>query len=303
MKASKKSASATQRVLIYGPPKTGKTQLALELAKYFDIIFVDLENGHDPIYKLSQECQERTEIISLPDTRDYPIAIETCLKIVKGKVSICELHGKVRCMLCAKEKADIVEVDVNSMPNSSIIIFDSLTQLTSSAISHITKAEKEDYKVDWDDWGNQGKLLDTFLSHLQQARYNVICITHEIEIERDDKKRIIVPLCGTRNFSKTSAKYFSHVVYADRVNSKHTFSSSTSFKSNILTGSRTDVVMEGDEAQTLLGIFDPKKYKEVFGKEVNKINSTGLTLKSKAGSTATSPSAVLERLKSKLPKK
>jgi len=249
--------SSTHGVMIFGAPKTGKTQMAGELSEHFNLIWVDLENGHETLFKFPEEWQERIELINLPDTRSYPIAIETVLKMVKGKVDICELHGKCSCMVCKRNAAPSTEVDLNSLGEDTIVVFDSATQLSNSAISNITKNQPDDYKLNYDDWGNLGKLMDIFFSHLQQAKYNRIVISHEIEAEQEDGKNILVPVGGTRNFSRNVAKYFDHVIYAQRKNKKHVFASSTSYANNILTGSRTDVVLDNKEGASLLEIFKP----------------------------------------------
>lgn len=254
-KLSTKKASSTHSVIVYGAPKSGKTQLAGELAEEFKLIWIDMENGYETLFKLPTEWQERIELITLPDTRSYPIAIETCLKMVKAPVEVCEEHGKVSCMICKREKADVTAIDLQSLDSSYVVVFDSLTQLTNSAIAHITKNQPDDYKLNYDDWGNLGKLLDIFLSHLQQASYNVVVISHETEAETEGKKKTLVPVGGTRSFSRNVAKYFGHVIYAERKNKKHVFASSTAYATNILTGSRTDVTLEDDTKPSLLSVF------------------------------------------------
>ena len=257
-KLSTKKASSTHRIIIYGAPKSGKTLLAGELAEYYNIIYVGMENGHETLFQLPEEWQERIELINIPDTRSFPIAIETALKMVKGAVSICEAHGKVSCMICKKAQAEVIEVDLPNLDKDTVVIFDSLSQLTNSAISFITKGRGDDYKLDYDDWGNLGKLLDIFLSHIQQAGYNVIVISHETEAETEGKKKTLVPVGGTRNFSRNVAKYFDHVIYAERKNKKHVFASSTQYATNILSGSRTGVSLEGSDKPSLLAIFKPE---------------------------------------------
>lgn len=276
-KLSTKQHSQTHRVLIFGAPKTGKTQLAGELAEFYDLIWVDMENGHETLFKFPQTWQERIELINLKDTRSYPIAIETVLKMVKGPVSICEEHGKVGCMICKRaetEAAKSVEqeqhqdvhdnffTDVNlpALGADKVVVFDSLTQLTNSAIANITKSESDDYKMKTDDWGNLAKLIEIFLSHIQQAGYNVIVISHEIEAETEGKKKTLVPVAGSRNSSRNSAKAFDHVVYCERKNKKHVFASGTTYATNILTGSRTDVAMEDSDKPSLLQIFKPELF-------------------------------------------
>jgi SpoVK/Ycf46/Vps4 family AAA+-type ATPase len=95
-KLSTLSQSTTQSVLVFGPPKSGKTQLVGQLATKYNLIWFDLENGSATLHKLPVEAQERIELIALPDSRSYPIAIETCLKVIKGgPVIIDEETGKV----------------------------------------------------------------------------------------------------------------------------------------------------------------------------------------------------------------
>ena len=177
MKLSQKSASKSHRVLLFGPPKSGKTQLAGELSSAFNLIWFDLENGVDTLLKLPTEAQDRVELFAIPDTRSFPIAIETMLKVIKGgPADICEAHGIVSCPVCKKAGAAINTVHLADLPLDTIVVVDSLTQLTNSAISYITRNQPDAYKLNYDDWGNLGKLMDTFLSHVQQAPFNIVCI-------------------------------------------------------------------------------------------------------------------------------
>lgn len=256
MKLSQKTASKSHRVLLFGPPKSGKTQLAGELSKEFNLIWFDLENGVDTLLKLPSNQQERVDVISIPDTRSFPIAIETCLKVIKGgPVKICETHGKVSCAICTKNAGLFTDLELSTLGLDSIVVFDSLTQLTNSAIAYITKNQPDDYKLTYEDWGNLGKLMDTFLSHVQQAPFNIVCISHETEAEMEDGKTKLVPTAGTRNFSRNTAKYFDEVVYCEVKNKRHIAASSTLYSGNILTGSRTGIVLETATEASLVPIF------------------------------------------------
>lgn len=260
MKLSEKKAAATHTVLLFGPPKSGKTELAGKLAEHFNLIWFDLENGWTTLSKLPATWQDKIEVVTVPDTRTYPIAIETMMKVLKGApVNICEAHGKVDCAVCKKNNAPSVRIALNELGPDTIVVVDSLTQLTNSCIAFITKDKDVEYKLERDDWGNLGKFLDFCLSHIQQAPYNVVCITHESEVEMEDGKKKLVPTAGTTNFSRNTAKYFGHCVYVEVKNKKHIASSSTTYQTNLLTGSRTGVALESAEAN-LLRIFKPELF-------------------------------------------
>lgn len=262
MKLSQKAAVKSKRVLLFGPPKSGKTALAGKLAAAFNLLWFDMENGVDTLLQLPEEQQDRIEVISLRDTRSYPIAIETCLKAIKGgKGTVCESHGKWNCLTCAKtpETTPSVAICLSELPLDTIVVFDSLTQLTNSAIAHITKNQPEDYKLEYDDWGNLGKLMDIFLSHVQQAGFHVLCISHETEAAMEDGKNKLVPTAGTRNFSRNTAKYFDEVIYCEVKNKRHVAGSSTLYNGNILTGSRSGAVLEAQTEASLIPIFKGEK--------------------------------------------
>lgn len=310
----KHTASVTSSVIVYGAPKSGKSLLAGKLAEHFKLLWVDMENGHETLFQLPEAWQDNIELINLKDTRSFPIAIETCLKMVKGATSICEEHGKVGCMICKRaytdkcksvkeeEQEDVykdyfIDTNLPALDNNTIVVFDSLTQLTNSAIAHITKGTADDYKLDYDDWGNLGKLLDIFLSHLQQASYNVVVISHETEAETEGKKKTLVPVGGTRNFSRNVAKYFGHVVYAERKNKKHVFSSSSTYATTILTGSRRDIALEDSAEPSLLAIFKPELYAGGAGTSKDKDKEKAAPTYGNAVKASTAD--ILARLKAK----
>lgn len=260
MKLSQRTASKTHHILLFGPPKSGKSLLAGKLAEKYNLLWFDLESGSNVLFQLPVEYHDRIDVISLPDTRGFPIAIETMLKVIKGgKVDICEEHGKASCAICRKDSKPFTTVELSALDKDTIVVVDSLTQLTNSAISHITKNQPEDYKMEFDDWGNLGKLMDTFLSYVQQAGFSIICISHETEVEMVDGKAKIVPTAGTRNFSRNTAKYFDEVYYCEVRNKRHVVGSSTGYANNILTGSRSGQVTETQGEASLLPIFTGEK--------------------------------------------
>lgn len=239
MKLTEKAVTNTHRLLLYGPPKSGKTTLAGQLSEYKKILWFDLENGYSTLLKFPAEWKDRIEIVSIPDTKSFPIAIETILKVVRGgKVTICEEHGKASCPVCTRDSKPSTVVELNALTPDTIVVVDSLTQLTQSAISHITKGKDEEYKMQTDDWGSLAKLIDTFLSHIQQATYNIICITHEVDQEKDEKSpEKLTPIAGSRPSSRNSAKFFTEVIRCEVRNMKHRYYSVSTSAMNFIVSS------------------------------------------------------------------
>lgn len=265
---------AAQHILTYGPPKVGKTLLVGRLAgkpitiegkqDVINLLWFDLESGSNTlVYNLTPEEQQCVELIKLPDTSGYPIAIETLLKVftVPGSHKICEDHGKVACPLCAVGKRPFVTVELSKLPKNTIVVVDSATQLLASAMNNITKGRDDDYKPDWDDYRKQGHLLTKIYSEVQQAGYHCCVISHEEMVETTDKTTKIVPTGGTRNFSKMFAKFFDHVVYQQVTAMKHKAGSSTTYLMNVITGSRSNIAVEkfdkGEECNLLAMFQNP----------------------------------------------
>jgi len=259
-KLNTKKASEFKRVMLYGPSFSGKSFLAGKLAKEFDLIWIDMEAGHGVLHQLPESYKERIEIIELPDTSSYPIAIETVLKLVKGPVNICEEHGKVSCMICRRIEADFIHVDMNAIKKGTILVFDTISQLTNSALANITKNEDDTYKLKTDDWGALKFLMDTVFSHIQAAQCDLICITHDVEVQPEGKKLDIRPVGGSKTFSKNITKYFTDVVYLERKNKKHVCFSSTTANNTVIAGSQTGVALEYLDEPSLLPLFMLEKY-------------------------------------------
>ena len=271
-KLSTKKPAVTARTLVFGPPKSGKTLAVGKLAEHFDLLWFDLENGHETLFQLPMAYQERIELLHIPDSSSFPIAAETMLKVIKGApCNICEIHGKVSCMLCKKAGAMMTMVQLNSLlPEDTIVVVDSMSQLTASFIANICKGENDDYKMKTDDWGHLGKLVEIFLSNVQVAGYKIVVISHEVEAVTEGKKNKLVPVAGSRNSSRNAAKYFDNIVYMEIKNKKHRSSSGTTAEMNILTGTRSGVAIEDYDDSSLLRIFKPELFPEVETKPTTK---------------------------------
>jgi hypothetical protein len=263
MKLQDYQASAARKILVYGAPKTGKTDLVGMLAEKKKLWWFDLEDGiktllHSP--RMKKEWFNNIELFSIPDTQTFPVAVQTLLKVIKGgKQEICHAHGATGCPRCKLLVGGSTVIDVAAFTNEDVLVIDSGSQLATSAMNYITQkqivADNHDYKPDWDDYAKQGRVLDRIFSIMQQAAFNVVIISHEQLVEMEDGKKKLVPIGGTSNFSKTFAKYFDDVCYLEIVNKKHRAASATTYSGSIVMGSRTGKELEKMETPNLLELF------------------------------------------------
>lgn len=263
MKLTNYQTKAARKILVYGAPKTGKTEFVGALAAKKRLWWLDMEDGIKTLLRPESSAAKHLdsiELIRLPDTQLFPIAIETVLKIIKGGAcKVCHKHGKVGCGICLKEApTEFTTIDVNSFTNDDVLVLDSVSQLSVSTMNFICKDQilkgNDDYKPDWDDWRKQGFLLDRIFSIVQQANFNVVAISHEQLVEMEDGKKKLVPIGGTSNFSKTFAKYFDDVVYAEVLNRKYRFYTAASQAPSAVVGSRRG--LEFKEGDSICSLFE-----------------------------------------------
>lgn len=260
--------AGNRKILVYGPPKIGKTWLVGKLAEILRLHWVDGEDGIKTLMNpecLAPQFRANVNLIRVPDTQSHPILIETLLKIMKGgDVYVCFDHGVCNCPECSRnEAARWAVVNVDKFTATDALVIDSVSQVALSAMHRVTAPQiakdiandKADYKPDWEDYRKQGFLLDRLFTMVQAAPFNVICISHEQLVEMEDGKKKIVPIGGTSNFSKTFAKYFDEVVYCDKVNGRHVAYSSSTYSNSIITGSRAGILVEKDMTNGLKALF------------------------------------------------
>lgn len=255
MKLSELAKQTTQlkpnhSILVYGPPKGGKTRLvgtAAKLPEIKRVFWFDLENGAETLLHmdLTEEELDKVTIFRIPDTRENPVGIETLLKGFSARtpVEICDEHGKVGCVLCkGKPHAKFV---LSDLTHDDLVVIDSGSQLGDSAVSATCKGKDAMFKPGWDEYALVGKWLGDILSVIQQAHHtNFVVITHEIALEGDDKKDRMFPLMGSKAFSMKVAKYFGTVAYVHMKLGKHAAGSKSTYRSDVLTGSRVNAALE-----------------------------------------------------------
>lgn len=243
------------KALVYGPPKGGKTaKVGGDLAKAgFHLHWFDCEQGVKTLMNpaiLPPEFRKNVSIYNIPDHRSYPIAIDVFRKLFKGGAHrFCYTHGVSNCPICSKDAgakwSDTIELA--KFTDKDILVIDSWTQVSNSAANKVTlKAwlKDDEYKMDFDDFRMQGMYLDEVLSKIQVSNINICVISHDVDVEKSESKERIVPVGGTRNFSKTMAKYFDECIYVAVSNMKHRAFSSSTWDNVHLTGGRSGLKLE-----------------------------------------------------------
>jgi adenosyl cobinamide kinase/adenosyl cobinamide phosphate guanylyltransferase len=274
-------SASPQSVLVYGAPKSGKTELVGQLASEFNLHWFDLENGFITLKKLPTDWQKRIDLHRILDNKDNPNAINTMMKVLSGgPYTVCDKHGKTSCMDCKRDKESTSShIKLNDLDVSKdIVVVDSFTQLANSANAHAGRDLKEDGKFEFDHWRMQGIYLEKVLDFCQNANFNVIMITHEEGIEQETGGEKIMPAGGTKNFSRKVAKYFGHIIYCSVTNKKHKRSSNTTDNARIVTGSRTDIDVSEDAA-TILDIFRGKGSSVNASKNAGESSSAGSSVR------------------------
>lgn len=250
MKVSQYKDRASRHVIVYGQPKTGKTELVGTLLKDWRLHWICLDGGVKTLLSESSGAKpylDNLEIYPIPDSQRFPVAIQSCLKIFKGgDCKICHTHGIVNCMdkACKEEGAySVLNVDKLDV-KKDIVVVDHMTQLMDSVNNwnHKDALAKDDFdslKSNFDDYLKYGAMSDRFGSTWQSAPYNLIVISHEVSAKMENGTSKITPVGGTRNQSSDFARYFDDAVYTELVGGQYKAQVSAGDKTQVVLGSRT----------------------------------------------------------------
>ncbi|MGL4483661.1 MAG: hypothetical protein ACRCUS_01810, partial [Anaerovoracaceae bacterium] len=110
MKLSEYQKTRTQKTIVYGAPFSGKSSAVALLAKHYNLIWFDGENGAEslvnPALGLTPEHLNHIELIQTKDLPHRPLFAELVNEAIKWqKLKACVAHGKLNCPVCNKENA------------------------------------------------------------------------------------------------------------------------------------------------------------------------------------------------------
>lgn len=248
-----------QHVILFGDPKTGKSTLASQLAKRFKLIWLSLDNGHEILFKLTPEEQDKIELVVLPDTREWPIGWTTVNKLFDRKsLTVCAIHGSDRCSVCSKTDSSMwTDIDPSKFDMDTIVVIDNGTQLGNSCMNTVCKGKSVDYKPKLDDWGSLKFNLIELMMKIQQAPFHILMLAQTQEAVMEDGGKKLTPMIGSYEFGKVVSSYFDSMVYTEVMNKSHKVGSSTTYSMSAITGSRRDIAIENDKERSLIPFYTP----------------------------------------------
>lgn len=274
-----------RHICVFGPSKTGKTTLVSQLALMgYKLIWFSLDNGHTVLDMLPIEAQQRIDLIVLPDTYEYSIGQDVIRKVIKGgDFNICDIHGMINCSACKREAKSFTHINLYKIDLDTIVVIDHGTIISKSIINKIShqeadKAKKpvDGYKLDFGDWATCNSIHDDILSTLQYAPFNCVLITLEYLTAGEDGSKKIVPALSTLNYANNTPGFFDSMVYCDISGGKHVCGSGSTYRGNIITGSRDNIAIEKMEKPSLAPFFNDnlKKIQRHYGEAI--VSTTAL---------------------------
>lgn len=269
MKASSYKGSEARHIIVYGSPKTGKTELIGTLAAKYRLWWFNLDGGIKTLLAPgSAACKnlDNIELFTLPDSQRFPVAVQTLLKVFKGGPhKICHKHGICGCPAPECKPDDTWSLfDIDKLEvDKDVVVVDHMAQLMDSVNNWIHReALKNDnwdgLKSEFSDWAKHGAMSDRFGSTWQNAPYNMVLASQEVMAKMPDGSTKLVPVGGTRNQSSDFARYFDDVVYTEIIGGQYRATCTAGDKSQVVIGSRTGkklTVPKAGERTSLLELF------------------------------------------------
>lgn len=256
MKLSQMQRKRTEKVMIFGGPKSGKTKVIGDLAlEGYKLKIIDIEESYKTLFQLPVSAQDNIEVFAIPDMPTSPLGARFLVNFVKngGRSYICEEHMQVNCAAC-RQKEKFIDLDYRNWEEDSILVLESGNQLQRSVMSDILGLQRLEKKPEWDDYARQGAVMEMILGYLQAMPISVIVTSHEVQAEFENKTKKIVPVCGTSTYSANGAKFFDHVIYT-AVEGKNYRAYSSNKILNTIAASRYGIDLSELPEPSLLPIF------------------------------------------------
>ena len=220
-------------MIIYGKPVRGKTKVARDMLRAgYNITFIDHDFNSSWFDDMTEEEHERFNYIYVkdsPNTLNTPKFYNNLQ--TDGLASVCRDHGFVDCGACTRSGGEIISFDPSKLTNTVVFVdsmtsnIDSITlqvkkDVVPEAKAGATATSKEDAKMTYNHFGQQGVRLANVMHFLKSLQVPVILIAHRVNmvnsIANPDSQPKWHPYLGTKPASETQAGKFNFILYAKK---------------------------------------------------------------------------------------
>jgi len=218
-------------VLIFGGPKTGKTEFAGTWAEAGDVLYIDSDDGI-----LTLRTSSRIPVNLKENIYFVPVSDKSADPHVKQPIGWITIREVVKSLANTGAYADI---------EPKTVVIDSLTTASDYALSYTLHVNKHTgQQPTLPDWGRQMREITELITEARALnKINFICIAHE-QYAKDELSGKVwcIPLV-TGKLAHRMGLYFDEVYYAHirAMGDKHEYKLNTKGSGLITAGSRFDL--------------------------------------------------------------
>lgn len=151
-------------MLLWGPPKSGKTILASQFPHPY---FVCLEKGLGSVRAMTNA--QKLQV-------DFPVIdIDSDDSTDQDFIALC---GPMKGQTCWAKTKKAFEMLCKTLPADNHLVIDNLSRMSEQLMVHVKKLVARD-TFQQQDWGTYATELQTFMGYMAVAKCNVIFVGHE----------------------------------------------------------------------------------------------------------------------------
>ena len=228
----------SQTIVIYGAPKTGKTESILALCRAgFKVHYIDVDHNVLVFRNLEPEFHENLNVFNMNESSPGAIGAALYGMQTSGKLSLCNAHGIASCPTCNANAASSYDVlDITKLTSKDVIVIDSYSQVFKSVKWFLTEHNKINmsnvlaYTIPfYQALSNTNEKIWNGICRLR-TKANVIIISHaynradEVDMSKnkDGASKVLkpdgfYPIIGSKTFSSETGEIPISALIATRV--------------------------------------------------------------------------------------